>query len=136
MGTFFLPSLFVAQVFCKAAHLEGGDGTLYTFVAVFAASAVKGLLHIVGGEHTKDHGTVMLQRYVGDALRYRLADKLKMTGVALYDAAYADDGVDLVVVLKYNVGGRRELKGSGHVIDEKVLLLNAIGSQRLHSAVK
>jgi len=49
------PFVFILK-WLELEHFEGGEGGFFAFVAVFAASAVEGLLLVEGCEDAEDYG--------------------------------------------------------------------------------
>ena len=117
--------VFLGDGFLEGEHLEGRDGAFDTFVTMLATGAVEGLLHSVGGEDAEDDGAFMFDGHIRDALRDGLADKLKVTGLALDDAADADDGIGILGI-EHDVGSRREFKGAGDTPHYEVFLFDAV----------
>ena len=113
----------------EGKHLEAADGAFHALVAVLAAGALLGLLHILGGQHAEDGGLAVFQAYFHNAVGDSLRDELEMAGLALDDAADADDRVHVVTVRHHHIGAGGEFIAARHIFHKDVLRGDALLDQ-------
>src|SRR5690242_16538321 len=76
-------------------HAGDGEGGVAALVALVAAGAGQGLLHVVAGDDAEGAGDAGRQLDVLDAARRLGADEVVVVGLAADDDAEAGDAADL-----------------------------------------
>ncbi len=97
---------------------------------MLSAGAVEGLLLGVGSEHAEDEGLAGSEAEVGQPLGNGLADVLVVVGLALDDAAEANDGVWVFLAVQHP-GSGGQFEGAGHLHGVDVFWAGAVPEQRL-----
>ena len=89
---FFPPFLFVDGSL-QGYHTDSRGCRLNTFVPVFTASPVDGLLQGIGCQHAENEGESVLEIQVHQSVRNGIADEIKVPGFSLDHTAQAKDRV-------------------------------------------
>ena len=97
----------VAGLALQQGHAGDGEGGVAALVALVAAGAGQGLLHVVAGDDAEGAGDAGRQLHVLDAAGRLGADEVVVVGLAADDDAEAGDAADLGPPPAWRCGGGR-----------------------------
>ena len=115
-------------------HLDGSYGTFVTFVSVFSATTVEGLLEVFGGDESVDHGLGLFGVQTSESVGGALTDIVEVGRIATNDASDGYDGIDLL--LRQLGGAIDEFETAGHVHHGDVFRCYVVLHQGVEGATK
>src|SRR6476659_5287248 len=118
-----------ADLALEQSHAGDGEGGVAALVALVAAGAGEGLVHVVAGDDAEGAGDAGLQLHLLDTTRRLGADEVVMVGLAADDDAEAGDATGLSASpprsLDVALGSERKLVGTGDGVFADQLRRNA-----------
>lgn len=117
----------------EVGHFDSGMGGFSALVAHFAAGAVQGLFHGVGGEDTVGDGDAGFAADAGEAFGVFAGDVIKVRGIAPDDATEGDDGVAVAAAGEF-ASEDGHFPSAGDTVDGEVVLGEAGAAQGIEGA--